>query len=72
MSVSRREMLQGSLLCAVGMVHGSYPSLAQEPASSPTPDERKRLAQLAAAFMETYEVPGLSVANRNQGKTCLC
>jgi hypothetical protein len=68
MSVSRREMLQGSLPCAVGMVHGSYPSLAQEPAS---PDERKRLAQLAAAFMETYEVPGLC-CDRNQGKTCLC
>jgi CubicO group peptidase (beta-lactamase class C family) len=65
MSVSRREMLQGSLLCAVGMVHGSYPSLAQEPAS---PDERKRLAQLAAAFMETYEVPGLSVAIAIKGK----
>jgi CubicO group peptidase (beta-lactamase class C family) len=68
MSVSRRQMLQGSLLCAVGMVHGSSPALPQEPASSPTPDERKRMARLAAAFMETYEVPGLSVAIAINGK----
>jgi CubicO group peptidase (beta-lactamase class C family) len=66
MSVSRRQMLQGSLLCAVGI--GSSPALAQEPASSPTPDERKRLARLAAAFMEAYEVPGLSVAIAIKGK----
>jgi CubicO group peptidase (beta-lactamase class C family) len=44
------------------MVYGSARAIAQEPALSPTPDERKRLARLAAAFMETYEVPGLSVA----------
>ena len=68
MSVSRRQMLQGSLLCAVGMVHGSSPALPQEPASSPTPDERMRMARLAAAFMETYEVPGLSVAIAINGK----
>ena len=68
MSVSRRQMLQSSLLCAAGMVHGSSPALAQEFASPPTPDERKRLARLAAAFMETYEVPGLSVAIAIKGK----
>ena len=68
MSVSRRQMLQGSLLCAAGMVDGSSTALAQEPASPPTPDERKRLARLAAAFMETYEVPGLSVAIAIKGK----
>src|SRR5260370_5535688 len=62
MSVSRRKMVQGSLLCALGMVHRSSAALPQELAALPTPDERKRLARLAAAFMETYEVPGLSVA----------
>ena len=31
MSVSRRQILQGSLLCAVGMIHGSSPALPQEP-----------------------------------------
>ena len=69
MSVSRRQMLQSSLLCAVGMVYGSSPALPQEFASPPTPDERKRLARLAAAFMETYEVPGLSVAIAIKGKS---
>src|SRR5712675_1882794 len=68
MSVSRRKMLQGSLLCALGMVHRSSPALPQELAALPTPDERKRLARLAAAFMETYEVPGLSVAIAIKGK----
>ncbi|WP_245334745.1 serine hydrolase domain-containing protein [Bradyrhizobium mercantei] len=68
MSITRRKILQSSLLCAAGMVYGSAPALAQEPALSPTPDERKRLARLAAAFMETYEVPGLSVAIAIKGK----
>ena len=68
MSVSRRKMLQRSLLCALGMVHRSSPALPQELAALPTPDERKRLARLAAAFMETYEVPGLSVAIAIKGK----
>lgn len=68
MSISRRQLLQTSVLCAVGMVHGSSPALPQEPASAPTPDERKRLARLAAAFMETYEVPGLSIAIAIKGK----
>src|SRR5229473_5216210 len=68
MSVSRRKMLQGSLLCALGMVHRSSPALPQELAALPTPDERKRLARLAAAFMETYEVPGLSIAIAIKGK----
>jgi CubicO group peptidase (beta-lactamase class C family) len=68
MSISRRQLLQTSVLCAVGMVHGSSPALPQEPASAPTPNERKRLARLAAAFMETYEVPGLSIAIAIKGK----
>lgn len=68
MSVSRRKVLQGSLLCAAGIVHGSPPALAQEPASPPTPDGRKRLARLAAAFMETYEAPDLSVAIAIKGR----
>jgi CubicO group peptidase (beta-lactamase class C family) len=68
MSITRRKILQSSLLCAAGMVSGSAPALAQESALSPTADERERLARLAAAFMETYEVPGLSVAIAIKGK----
>jgi CubicO group peptidase (beta-lactamase class C family) len=68
MFISRRKLLQGSLLCAAGMVHGSSPALAQEIAASPTPDERKRMAGLAADFMTTYDVPGLSVAVAIKGK----
>jgi CubicO group peptidase (beta-lactamase class C family) len=66
MVISRRKLLQGSLLCAAGMVHGS---LAQETAASPTPDERKRMAGLAADFMAAYDVPGLSVAVAIKGKS---
>jgi len=68
MSVSRRELLQSSLLCAVGMVHGSSPALTEELAAPPTSDERKRMARLAADFMDTNDVPGLSVAIAIKGK----
>jgi CubicO group peptidase (beta-lactamase class C family) len=68
MFVSRRKLLQSSLLCAVGMVHGSSPALAQELAASPTPDECKRIAGLAADFMNAYDAPGLSVAIAIKGK----
>jgi CubicO group peptidase (beta-lactamase class C family) len=68
MSVSRRRLLQGSLLCAVGMVHGSSPAVPEELAAPPTPDERKRMASLAADFMDTHDVPGLSVAIAIKGK----
>jgi CubicO group peptidase (beta-lactamase class C family) len=61
-------MLQGAVIYAAGMVRGSPAAFTQELASSPTPDERKRLARLAAAFMETYEVPALSVAIAIKGK----
>jgi hypothetical protein len=59
MSVSRRKLLQNSLLCAVGMVHGSSTALSQELFAVPTPDQRRRMAQLATDFMGTYAVPGL-------------
>jgi CubicO group peptidase (beta-lactamase class C family) len=68
MSISRRKMLQGSLLCAAGMVHGSSTALSQQPVALPTPDQRKRMARLAADFMDTYDVPGLSVAIATKGK----
>jgi CubicO group peptidase (beta-lactamase class C family) len=68
MSVSRRKMLQSSLLCTVGMAYGSTPALAQELAGPPTSDERNRLGRLAADFMDTYDVPGLSVAISIKGK----
>jgi hypothetical protein len=45
MFVSRRRLLQGSLLCAAGMVR---PALSQAPSVTPTPDERKRTEQLLA------------------------
>jgi CubicO group peptidase (beta-lactamase class C family) len=50
------------------MVHGSSPALPEELTAPPTPDERKRLARLAADFMDTYEVPGLSVAIAIKGE----
>jgi CubicO group peptidase (beta-lactamase class C family) len=68
MFISRRRLLQSSLLCAAGMVQGSSRALAQEPAASPTPNERKRMAGLAADFMSAYNVPGLSVAVAMKGK----
>jgi hypothetical protein len=68
MPVSRRKILQGSLPCAAGMVPGSSLALAQDLTASLTPDERKRMANLAADFMGTYEVPSLSVAIAIKGK----
>ena len=68
MSITRRRMLQSSLLCSLGMIPGSSPALALEPAVSPTRDERKRMAQLAADFMTAYDVPGLSVAIAIRGR----
>jgi len=62
MFVSRRQLLHGSLLCAAGIVQRSLPALAEAPAASPTPDERKRMAALAGIFMNAYDVPGLSIA----------
>jgi CubicO group peptidase (beta-lactamase class C family) len=44
------------------MVHGSSPALSEELAAAPTPDERKRIAGLAADFMDYYNAPGLSIA----------
>lgn len=67
MSVSRRKLLQGSLVCAAGMVHGSSLALSQGLNARPTRDERNRLAGLAAKFMRTYDVPGLSVAIAAKG-----
>src|SRR5882757_7009026 len=67
MSVSRRKLLQGSLLCAVGMARGSSTAVSQELAP-PTADDRKRMAGLAADFMRAYDVPGLSVAIAIKGK----
>src|SRR5947209_7392382 len=68
MFVSRRRLLQGSLLSAATMAQGSWPALAQEPAASPTADERQRMAALADAFMKAYDVPGLSIAVAVKGK----
>ena len=66
MFISRRKLLESSLLCAV--VRASPPAVAQAQAAAPTPDERKRMAVLAADFMNAYDVPGLSVAIAVKGK----
>jgi CubicO group peptidase (beta-lactamase class C family) len=68
MSLSRRTLLQGSLLCAAEMVLRPSPTDAQELAASPTPVERKRMATVAAEFMNASDVPGLSVAIAIKGK----
>src|SRR5690242_20423093 len=68
MSISRRTILQGSLLCAAGLVFRSPSALAKESVALPTPDERGKMARLAAGFMDTYSVPGLSVAIAVKGK----
>jgi CubicO group peptidase (beta-lactamase class C family) len=67
--VSRRRLLQGSLLSAATMAQGSWPALAQEPAASPTAYERQRMSALADTFMKAYDVPGLSIAVAVKGKS---
>lgn len=61
MSVTRRTVLQGSLLGVAGMLEAT-PTIAQWRPPEPTSEERQRLARLAADFMDFFEVPGLSVA----------
>ncbi len=68
MFVSRRRLLQGSLLSAAAMSQGSWPAPAAEPATSPTPAERERMASLASDFMNANKIPGLSIAIAIKGK----
>lgn len=68
MFVSRRRLLQGSLLSAAAMAQGSWPVLAEAPAASPTAAERKRMAELAGDFMNANNIPGLSIAIAIKGK----
>jgi CubicO group peptidase (beta-lactamase class C family) len=68
MPVSRRTLLQGSLLCATGMLCAPASAGAQEPSALPTPDQRRQMAGLAADFMGAYDVPGLSIAVAIKGK----
>jgi CubicO group peptidase (beta-lactamase class C family) len=68
MAVSRRRLLQNSLLCAAGIVCRSSVALAEELSPPPTPDQRRRMAEVAADFMRTSDVPGLSVAIAVKGK----
>jgi CubicO group peptidase (beta-lactamase class C family) len=65
--VSRRKLLQGSLLCTAGIV-GSLAFAREEFVASPTADERKRMAALAADFMAANDLPGLSIAIAIKGK----
>src|SRR5690348_9984769 len=68
MVMSRRKLLQASLLCAAGLVQRPSSVLAQQAAASPTSAERTRMAGLAADFMQSYDVPGLSIAVAIKGK----
>jgi CubicO group peptidase (beta-lactamase class C family) len=66
MTITRRSVLQASLLGAAGIFG---PALNAAPSSThgPTAAERERLAHLAADFMDFYESPGLSVAIGSSG-----
>jgi CubicO group peptidase (beta-lactamase class C family) len=68
MTISRRKLLHNSLLCAVGMACGPSAALAEELSPLPNPDQRGRMAQLAADFMGTNDVPGLPVSIAVKGK----
>jgi CubicO group peptidase (beta-lactamase class C family) len=67
MRVTRRTVLQASLLGVAGMLR-AMPTAAQSPPAGPTPTERERLAHLAADLMDWYEAPGLSVAIATKGE----
>jgi CubicO group peptidase (beta-lactamase class C family) len=67
MRLTRRSVLQGSLLGVAGIL-GTGPTVAQSPTQGPTSAERQRLAHLAADFMDFYESPGLSVAIGSKGE----
>ena len=66
MGITRRSVLQGSLLSLAGSF-GPRPTVAQSSVQGPTTAERQRLAHLAADFMDFYESPGLSVAIGSSG-----
>jgi CubicO group peptidase (beta-lactamase class C family) len=66
MAITRRSVLQGSLLSFAGTL-GPRPTIAQSSTPGPTSTERQRLAHLAADFMDFYESPGLSVAIGSNG-----
>ncbi|MGY3585995.1 CubicO group peptidase (beta-lactamase class C family) [Bradyrhizobium sp. USDA 4341] len=68
MPLSRRTLLQGSLLSAAGIACRPWPALADPPAELPTSEQRKQMAGLAADFMKEYDVPGLSIAVSIKGK----
>src|ERR1700753_450643 len=68
MRVSRRTVLQSSFFGAATVLHGFSPAIAEAIAASPTPEERKRMAGLAQAFMRAYDVPGLSIVIAVKGK----
>ena len=68
MPLSRRTLLQGSLLSAAGIAWRPWPALADPPAERPTSEQRKQMAGLAADFMKEYDVPGLSIAVSIKGK----
>jgi len=67
MRVTRRTVLQTSLLGVAGMLR-TTPTTAQSPPAGPTAAERARLAHLAADLMDWYEAPGLSVAIATKGE----
>lgn len=68
MPLSRRTLLQGTLLTAAGIACRKSPALAEPQAELPTSEQRKQMAGLAADFMKEYDVPGLSIAASIKGK----
>ncbi len=68
MFVSRRRLLQRSLLSAATVAQGRWPALAEVTAASPTADEHTRMAALATDFMKAGKIPGLSIAIAIKGK----
>jgi CubicO group peptidase (beta-lactamase class C family) len=67
MAITRRSVLQASLLGAAAGTFGPPLNAAPSSTRGPTAAERDRLAHLAADFMDFYESPGLSVAIGSSG-----
>jgi CubicO group peptidase (beta-lactamase class C family) len=67
--ITRRDLLTGSLVTlGAGLADGAAPALAKlPPAAEGTPAEHAAMAAAAKAFIQTYDVPGLSVAIARAG-----
>jgi CubicO group peptidase (beta-lactamase class C family) len=68
MSISRRTILARSLGWMGLLPLGRTPAPAEPVEEEGTPVERTAIAEAAATFMNTYDVPGLSVAIARRGR----